>query len=223
MPGANIIQLRQLLSEKFPGARPRMGGPVRNCWPTGLPQIDGPLDGGLPRGALAEVIAENAGSGGALLMAALIHQAARERQIIAVVDGRDSLEVTQIGGDVSRLLWVRCRSADEAMKAADLLLRDRNMSLVVLDLAANPAAQLRKIPATVWYRFQRLLEQTSTVCAVLTPRAMVSPAKVRITLRSRFSLAALEAERDGLLRELRVYVSAERRSGELFSALKQSA
>ena len=223
MPGANIIQLRQLLSEKFPGARARAAGLDRHCWPTGLPQIDEPLEGGLPRGALAEIIAESAGSGGALLISALIHGAARERQIIAVVDGRDSLEVTQIGGDVSRLLWVRCRSVEEAMKAADLLLRDRNVPFVALDLAASPPAQVRKIPATVWYRFQRLLEQTSTVCAVFTPRAMVSPAKVRITLRSRFSLEALDGERELLLRELKVEVSAARRSGELFTGLKKSA
>src|SRR6185369_11459066 len=121
--------------------------------------------------------------------------------------GQDSLDVTQIGEDLSRLLWVRCRSAGEALKAADLLLRDSNLPLVLLDLAANPLAQLRKISATTWYRFQRILEPTSTVCLVLTPRAMVSPARTRVVLHSRFSLDVLESEPAELLRELKVEVT----------------
>ena len=49
---------------------------------------------------------------------------------------------------LSRLLWVRCRGAAEAMKAADLILRDGNLPLVLLDLAGNPPAQFWDIPAT---------------------------------------------------------------------------
>jgi hypothetical protein len=86
--------------------------------------------------------------------------------------------------------------------------------LVLLDLVSNPAAQLRKIPATTWYRFQRLIEQTSAVCVVLSPRPMVAPAQVRITLRSRFSLNALERERQELLRELKAEITETRRFGE---------
>jgi len=217
MPAANIIELRQLLAERFPGLRSRADGlsaAKHAFWPTGLPQLDDPLRGGLTRGALAEVIAERCGSGSALLMTALIHRALGENKFVAVIDGQDSLDVTQLGGDLSRLLWVRCRSAEEAVKAADLLLRDGNLPLVLLDLIANPAAQLRKIPATTWYRFQRLLEQTSAVCVVLTPRAMVAPAPVRITLRGRFSLNALEREPEELLRELKLEIAEARRFGE---------
>ena len=217
MPSANIIQLRQLLAERFPGLRTRadeLSGARHAAWPTGLAQLDEPLRGGLPKGALVEVVAERRVSGSALMMTALIHRALGENKFVAVIDGQDSLDVTHLGEDLSRLLWVRCRSTDEALKAADLLLRDGNLPLVLLDLVSNPAAQLRKIPATTWYRFQRLMEQTSAVCVVMTPRVMVAPAQVRVTLRSRFSLSALEREPQELLRELKMEISEARRFGD---------
>jgi hypothetical protein len=133
------------------------------------------------------------------------------------VDGSDSLDVTQLEPAVlSRLLWVRCRSAQEAMKATDLLLRDGNLPLVLLDLAGNPAAQFRDIPATTWYRLQRIVEQSSTVCIALTPRPMVGPAEARIFLRSRFTLDAMEQDADDLLSELKLEVAEE------VSALEQA-
>ena len=217
MPAANIIELRQLLAERFPGLRTRadeLSAVKRAFWPTGLPQLDQPLRGGFPKGALAEIVAEQRGSGSTLLTAALAHRALEENKFVAIIDGQDSLDVTQLGEDLSRLLWMRCRSAEEALKAADLLLRDGNLPLVLLDLVSNPPAQLRKIPATTWYRFQRLIEQTSAVCAILTPRVMVAPAQVRITLHSRFSINALEREPQELLRELKLKVVEARHFGE---------
>jgi len=217
MPAANIIELRQLLAERFPGLRTRaeeLSTTKRAFWPTGRPQLDEPLRGGFPKSALAEIVAEKRGSGSALLMAALIHRALAEKKFVAVIDGQDSLDVTQLGEDLSRLLWMRCRSADEALKAADLLLRDGNLPLVLLDLVSNPAAQLRKISATTWYRFQRLIEQTSAVCIVFTSRVMVAPAQVRITLHSQFSINALEREPQELLLELKLDVAETRRFGE---------
>jgi hypothetical protein len=226
MPAANIIELRQLLAERFPGLRTRadeLSATKHAFWPTGIPQLDEPLRGGLAKGALAEIVAAQHGSGSALLMTALVHRALAENKFTAIIDGQDSLDVTQLGEDLSRLLWVRCRSTAEALKAADLLLRDGNLPLVLLDLVSNPAIQLRKIPATTWYRFQRLIEQTSAVCVVLVPRPMVAPAQARITLHSRFSLASLERNAKELLRELKLEVAESRRFGETRELASQSA
>ena len=226
MPTANIIELRQLLAERFPGLRTRadeLSAAKHAFWPTGVPQLDASLRGGFAEGALSEIVAEQRGSGSALLMTALIHRALGENKFVAVIDGQDSLDVTQLGENLSRLLWVRCRSTAETLKAADLLLRDGNLPLVLLDLTINPAAQLRKISATTWYRFQRLVEQTSSVCAVFTPRPMVAPAQARVSLRSRFSLQALEREPQELLRELKFDVAEARRFGENRELESQSA
>jgi hypothetical protein len=216
---ANIIRLRQLLKERFPGLRTNaeeFSSDTRPLWPTGLRQIDDLLQGGFAKGALTEIVAERRGSGGALVACSLLRQAAQAGQIVAFVDGADSLEVTQLEETVlSRLLWVRCRSAAETLKATDLLLRDGNVPLVLLDIAINPEKQLRTIPATTWYRLQRLIEETSTVCVVFTPRVMVSPAHDRIFLHSSFSLECLEQDQDKLLSDLKLEAGEMRRFNEL--------
>lgn len=228
MSAPRIIQLRQLLKEKMPQLRvgfDELAARRADCWPTGIPQLDEPLQGGLPRGALSEIVATQRSAGSARLRDALLTHAAAERQIVALVDGRDSLDVTAMeAGVLERLLWVRCASADEAMKAADVLLRDRNVPLVIVDLMANPAAELRRIPATNWFRFQRILEQGSTVCVVLTPQARVSPAQARITIQARRrSLADLEVEGALVVGELMFDVSDARRLRETNQALENLA
>ena len=215
MPAANVIQLRALLSEKFPGLRQRLDEepPLKNFWPTGLSHIDHSLHGGLGKGALTEIV--GAESGSATLLRALLQNAARQNQIVALIDGNDSLEVSQLDeAALSRLLWIRCRSAVDAMKAADLVLRDGNLPLVFVDLKINSEKELRKIPATTWYRFQRLVEETTAVCAVFTPRQMIAPAQSRITVHSRFSLAALERDAEELVAALDIQVSDTRHSAE---------
>ena len=228
MPTARVIQLRQLLKEKMPELRLGVDElPAQRSlhWSTGVPQVDEPLDGGLPKGGLTEIVALQRGSGSALLLHALLHQAAREHQIIALIDGADSFDVTRVEeGILSRLLWVRCHSADEALRAADLLSRDQNLPLLLLDLVANPMKSLRRIPATTWFRFQRIIEPTSTVCAVLTPQAMVGPAQVRITLQpSRFSVQTFERQPAELLRELKLEISDSRRQRQSSERLRHIA
>jgi hypothetical protein len=228
MPAANVIQLRQLLKEKMPALRlslEELPSHRLNHWPTGVPQLDQPLHGGLPKGALTEITAAQRGSGSALLRNALLTQATKERQIVALIDGHDSFDVTAVEEKIlSRLIWVRCHSAEESLKAADLLLRDRNVPIVLLDLVANPSAQIRRIQATTWFRFQRIVEQSSAVCIVFTPQPMISPAQARITLAPvRFSLDALDREPEELLDELKLEVSDARRTRELNEHLRNSA
>ncbi len=220
MAAPNVIQLRRLLTEKFPGLRVRAGDfavPQRPLWPSGLAALDAPLQGGFPRGALTEIVAEERGAGSALLSKLLLRKAARENQLAGLVDGRDSFDVTQVESEIlSRLLWVRCRSAEEALNAADLLLRDGNLPVVLVDLAANPLKQLRKIPSSSWYRFQRIMEHTSNVCLVLTAKRIVSAAQVRLTLSARLSLESLDLENEELASQMKVDVFQSRRtsSGE---------
>src|ERR1051326_6913243 len=86
----NIIQLRQLLAERFPGLRTHAGDwrPHKgNFRPTGLAQLDTALDGGLGKGALTEIVAEQAGMGSTFLLCAILRQATAEGQLSAFVDG----------------------------------------------------------------------------------------------------------------------------------------
>jgi hypothetical protein len=206
-----LIEVRQLLREKFPGLRTRADEMLvkrRDVWATGIAKLDARLGGGFPRSAISEVVAPKRGSGSALLMLQLLRRASQANQFTALVDGLDSFDAAAVEqSTLNHLLWIRCHNADEAIKATDLVLRDGNLPVVLLDLVLNPEAQLRKIPAPTWYRFQRIVEESTATFIVLTPRVMVSPAEVRITLQSRFGLDAIEADQMKLTMELDFHVA----------------
>jgi hypothetical protein len=193
-PGsANIVQLRDLLGQRFPRVRMNLaeGSPARPCFATGLPQIDGLLDGGFPKGAITECVTAQAG--GALAMRRILRHAGEQSHRVALVDGADRFDPTGLNNHLlSKLLWVRCVDAAQALKGADLLLRDGNMPLVILDLRGNPGSQLRKIPGTTWYRLQRILEPTPTALLVMSPNPMVSSAEIRLSLANQFTLRSWE-------------------------------
>jgi len=191
--GEKLRALRGLLAEKFPQPPVRPGGRFAVPLGGGAPPVE------LRRGAVTEA-AGPAGSG-ALFLDALIAAAARERSLLALVDGAGAWDVEE-GGASGRLLWVACREAGAALKAADLLLRDGNLPLVVLDLQMNPPAQLRRIPPATWYRFQRIVEPSATAFVVLTPRPMVASAAERLSFQTRWTLDALRLRRGALRPEV---------------------
>jgi hypothetical protein len=205
------IQLRQSLAGRFPTLRllselePEKPGPAV---PTGLPQLDRLLGGGLLQGAITELVSENQSAGSGLVLGSILRQA--RLQWAGLIDGCDSFDPTALDFDLSRLLWVRCQNAAEALKAVDLLLRDGNLPLILLDLALNSLSQLRKTPATIWYRLQRLVEDKSTALLVLIPRAMISSAKARVQLNARFELSDLACPQSELLVKLKFTVLNQR-------------
>lgn len=190
-----IIELRQFLAERLPRARFGFNPapPAAIGIPTGEPRLDAILGGGLPKGDFTELVGNGAGSGSAQVIHALLREEALAGRFVALVDGTDSFDVDAVEPEVlGHLLWVRCQNAEEAMKAADILLRDRNFPLVIVDLKQNPAKQLRKITITMWHRFGRLLEQSGATVLVVTPFALVDGAAIRVEMRSRLQLEALE-------------------------------
>jgi hypothetical protein len=187
----NIIQLRQLLAERFP----QNVAPAAEQLATGLPAIDAEIGGGLPKNAITELTSRNFSGGSALLVHALLQTAHRNGFFLALIDGQDSFNPQPAGNDVLRnLLWVRCRQAAHAVQAADLLLRDGNFPLVVVDLVLNAADELRKIPQTHWYRLQRLVEASPTACLVLTRQSLISSAQLKLSLENAWRLADLEEQ-----------------------------
>jgi hypothetical protein len=184
-----IIDLRNLLAERFPQPLP----PLHLQLATGLPEIDEPLGGGLPKSAITELSSPHLSAGTALLLYALLQNAHQARYFLALIDGRDSFDPEPLGNSRLRnLLWVRCTKALDAVKAADLLLRDGNFPLVVLDLVLNVGAELRKIPQTSWYRLQRLVEAAPTAFLVLTRESIISSAQLKLSLDNTWRLADLE-------------------------------
>ncbi len=191
MPARKIIDLRQLLAEKFPHPAPAAG----SQWPTDLPALNEAAGGGLPRGAITELITP--GSGSASLLHFFLRQVHREASFLALIDGSDSFAPDMaLTAALPHLLWVRCRTVPEAMKAADLLLRDGNFPLVLLDLILNERNELQRVPQTTWYRLQRLVESWPTVFLVCSRRSMVGSAQLKLILQQEWTLEEVEQGAD---------------------------
>ena len=190
-----IVDLRKLLAERFPHT-PVQAATRRLI--TGLSFLDQAIGGGLSKGAITELISAQISAGGASLIHALLQAAHRNRYFVALIDGRDSFDPSASGrlGNVclQHLLWVRCTKTLEAVKAADLLLRDGNFPLVIVDLVLNPPADLSKIPQTSWYRLQRLVESAPAACLMMTRQGMVSSAQLKIVFENSWTLKTFEDE-----------------------------
>jgi hypothetical protein len=194
--GANgkVVDLRNLLAERFPRTQLTSSAHLR----TRLSFLDQATGGGLPKGAITELISPQLSAGSASLIYALLQAAGRDRYFLALIDGRDSFDPSGWSGlgnaPLHNLLWVRCRKAPEAIKAADLLLRDGNFPIVIVDLVLNAAEETRKIPQTTWYRLQRLVETAPTACLVLTRQSMIGSAQLKIVLENLWTLETFEEE-----------------------------
>jgi recombination protein RecA len=155
---------------------------------TGVPAIDA-LTGGLPRGALTEIVGP-ASSGRTSLLLSTLAQATARQEACTLVDASDAFDpesAVAAGVDLKRLLWVRCRvpgpcqaragrkkdkpdpgaHVEQALKTADLLLQSGGFGVVVLDLSDIPPAIARRVPLTSWFRFRRAVENTPTVLLAL--------------------------------------------------------
>jgi hypothetical protein len=197
----NIVELRQLLAERFPGVRMSAEAPetiAQHC-ATGLPQVDALMGGGLRKGGITEVTSAGISSGSLLFLGSLLREAHRRGEWLALVDATDSFDPISFNPEsLARLLWVRGSSAKDAIKAADLLLHDGTISVVALDLLFCLPNELRKIPSSTWFRLQRILEYNSTALVVLSPEHMISNANARLKLEKRFALDSLDQPRDTL-------------------------
>lgn len=186
-----ILDLRQLLAERFSQPSISIGSPRAS----GIPALDEITDGGLRPGAITEITSPQFSAGSAFTVHALLHRALQQRSFVALIDGYDSFDPQTAGSARLRhLFWLRCQQAGEAMKAADLLVRDGNFPLVILDLMLNSADELRKIPATHWYRLQRLIEPAPTALLVLSRHHLVASARQQLVLEQRWTLDDLERD-----------------------------
>lgn len=210
-----ILHLRELIQRHQTAPVPRAAAHME----TGIAALDESLEGGLPKGALVEIVSALPGSGASSLLLSLLRRSAAASRWSALIDGHDNFDPASAGAAVlSCLLWIRCRTAEEALRSADLLLRDGNLPLVILDLRGNSDAELRRIPAPQWYRLQRAIESTGIAGLILTPRAMIPCAQARLLLQNRPGLDALDHEQDAIVRSLDLQLTRQRAAPLLAAA-----
>ena len=207
--------LRALVAEKFPQSPRRQEGRL----PIGCKAFD--QKGGFLRGAVTEVCGSIAG--GVLLLAAVVNTAMRDGFFVGLIDAANSFEPSDWTDEhLSRILWVMCGAAGPAIKAADILLRDGNLPVVILDLQMLPMSQLQCIPASTWHRFQRVIEPTATVLTVMTPQPVVEGAAARMAIRTDLTLDAMHLPRPALWEHLDVQIF-ERGTAALVEVFQKSA
>jgi hypothetical protein len=195
MPAApeTLAKLRRQLAERYPTAPRAAARALR----TGLAAVDDAA-GGLPLGAVTEIVCAAPSCGSHLLLGQLLAATRATCTRVALVDATDSFDPSSFPVDLFvHLVWVRCTPAT-ALAATDLLTRDANLGLVVLDLRDLAERELRRTPASFWYRLQRAVEPADLALVVITPRASVPSAQLRFVLNSSHTVAALESERPAL-------------------------
>jgi hypothetical protein len=200
-----IVYLRNLLTERFGVTARPLAGQIL----TGISSLD--ETGALQKGTITELLSSRASAGSALLIHSLLAYACQHRCFLALIDGSDSFDPqSACGNALNFLFWIRCEHATRAMQAADLVVRDGNFPIVILDLILNPAEELRRIPSSNWYRLQRLVEPAPAALLVLTRYSIVASASTKIVLSNWWSL--LDLERNDTVARLRLRVCRSRSS-----------
>jgi recombination protein RecA len=170
---AKISALRSQVEQALAG---RVTAPFtyrdRNVFPTvatGIPEIDS-LTGGLPRGALTEIFGAACSGSTSFLFSALSARTEHE-EACALIDGSDAFDpcsAAAAGVDLKKLLWVRCHSIDQTLRATDLLLQSGGFSFIAVDVSDISPKLVRHVPLDSWFRFRRAVEDTPTILLLLS-------------------------------------------------------
>jgi recombination protein RecA len=140
MPSADMLrhQIEAQLANRIPSALTRASRTIRPVAATGIQAVDDLLEGGLPIGAITEVVGPEC-SGRTSLALSFLAQMTQTEKVCAWIDVSDTLDpesAAAAGVDLSRLLWVRCgvRTASRRKPTAKL-----TFSLPEKYLVAPPA------------------------------------------------------------------------------------
>ncbi len=200
MSSSAVEILKQQMRDKFPQAHGLRADPMPLA-PAGKPFEIGTF----PVGAISEVIPAGPVAGILLMVAGLLgdpEEASPHPELI-LIDGADSFDPGSFTGEAcSKLLWVRCITAIQMVKAADLLINDGNVPFVMLDATGINRGELANIPATAWRRLKLAAERAGSRVIILSPFPLVPCVSLRLTLSANLSLHDFDSPRESLLGRL---------------------
>jgi len=180
-------QIEAALADRIPAALTPAAKTIREVVPTGVEAVDTLLNGGLPVGAVTEMIGAEC-SGRTTLALSFLAQLARAERVCAWIDVSNALSpesAAASGMDLKRLLWVRCgakpaaRAAkplaanvwsriEQALRVTDLLLQAGGFSAIVLDMASIAPEHVSRIPPATWFRYRAAAERSRASVLLLT-------------------------------------------------------
>jgi len=197
-----VEDLKRLLRNKFPQAHSR---PLLNDAPPEITfRFSDPLS--FPAGGISEIVPEGPEPILGLVLANLLGEPMATSEIpdFILVDG-DGFDPNSFSNEAcSRLMWVRCGTAIELLKSADLLIRDGNIPFVMLDTCGFSAHELRALPSSAWWRLKQMTERHGSRLLVLSSFPLIPCATLRLSLSSRLTLADFDRLRGDLLGEIHV-------------------
>lgn len=189
----------------------------RPCPVAGPGRLTAVLGGDLPQGQLTEIIGRGPSRGAGLVMAGLLAEARRERRHAILFDIGTGFSIGSFPErDLESLLWVGCDSAQQAVEALDVAVRDENFSLFLLDGRDCDPADWRSVRASQWYRILHQLRRREASAVLFARGAVTSATKHRLELVSHLALGDLHEERDVILSRTRIRAErqvAEERAG----------
>ena len=202
--------LRQQLREKFPQAHglraePKVPAPAQKPFHLNT----------FPVGAISEVVPAGPVAGILLMVAGLLGEPdeVSPQPEMVLIDGADGFDPDSFeDAACSKLLWVRCRSAMEMAKAADLLIHDGNLPFILLDATGLDRRDLASIPASAWLRMKQTAERNGSRVVIMAPYPLVPCASLRLTLSADLSLHHFDNSRTDLLDRLSPVSQALRRA-----------
>jgi RecA/RadA recombinase len=199
-------------------------GPVAiDAIPTGVPAVDAVLrDGGWRRGEVSELIGPRS-SGRTTVLVSTLAAAARQGEVVALVDALDRFDpvtAAAAGLDLERVLWIRgCTTTvdrvrrgrrtgagrsmlfdalQRSVRALDLVIRAGGFAVAALDVADVPARVLRELPWTTWMRLAHANEGRRTVCLLVGDAPMGKSARgasVRLAASPQWAGDSLQSRR----------------------------
>jgi len=161
--------LESVLGERIMTTYTEVSKRVCASVPSGIDALDAKI-GGLPRGAVTEIFGLPSSGKTSMLLSILAATTARD-EVCALVDGNDAFSPesgAKSGINLKRLLWVRCHNVDQSIKVTDLLLQSGGFGVVALDISDLQTESLQAVPLSTWFRFQRAIEKTPTILAILS-------------------------------------------------------
>lgn len=161
-------EVRRNVSRASELRRQRADAPHEAPLTTSVAALDTLLEGGLPRGAMVELVGRGScGRFSALL--ATLQQMTSAGEAAAFVDQGSQLDpqsAAAAGIDLERLLWLRPKRLDDSLAAAEMLI-DTGFALVALDLGLPPV--LGRPPLAAWLRLARATAGHNAMVLVGSP------------------------------------------------------
>lgn len=131
-------QIESTLANRIPSALTPAPRTIRPVAATGIQTVDELLEGGLPLGAITEIVGPEC-SGRTSLALSFLAQVTRAEKVCAWIDVSDTLDpesAAAVGVDLFRFLWVRCGVQTGAQTRPSV---QRTFSLPEKYLVAPPA------------------------------------------------------------------------------------